>query len=559
MNRQPVPHAPHASASDTTRIAIPPAVAPAGLWRGGAPPSTGPRPGTPSLRTTPPAEDRQSAYRDLLQSIYDAVLVTGPDGRIVDANGRAADLFGIPAPELHGGTILARISGAGPDLLATARDDAERDRFTHVEAWCVRHDGSLFPADIVVHRLYLTAEGRLCFFVRDVTARRQAEEAARRGHKLEGLQILAGGVAHDFNNKLTSVIGHAQLALDALPPESPLKTHVTEILDNAHEMAELSLKMLAYSGRGHFVAHPLDLSAFILEQEPHVRELVPPHVTLELRPAIQNAPRFEGDRREMEQLLLHLVRNAVEAIGTGPGTIALSSSTRALERDFIAAHIPYDDVTPGRYACLEVRDTGAGMDPDTAQRVFDPYFSTKFAGRGLSLSAVHGIVQGHQGGIAVQTRPGAGTTFSVFFPLLAETHAAEQPPQSRAPTRAEGTVLVVDDEETVLQLASHMLRASGLDALTAQSGHEAIETFKNRPERIQLVLLDMSMPGMDGDQVLRELRTIRPDIRVLLSSGYEESRVLRQFQTEKPNGFLQKPYDPHALIAKVAQLLPNPP
>jgi len=508
-----------------------------------------------SAAGTKPGAVQPSAYRQLLESIYDAVVITDDDGRVVDSNTRAREFLLLDKRELRSRRLFDIVSGANDALLRTIRENIDEGRFTHIEAYCMRKDDSTFPSEIVAHKLEIDGSERIAFFIRDTTLRNQAEEALRRAHKLESLQVLAGGVAHDFNNKLTTVIGNAQLTVDDLPPDAPTRANIEEILESARQMADLSRKMLAYSGRGHFATTPIDLVTLIARIRQKLADVVGPDVELVFE-LPESIPPVEGDEREMEQLLLHLLENAREAIGEAPGTVTLSCSVRDLDASFIAEHMPHDDLKPGRYLCIEVRDTGVGMAQETVERVFDPFFSTKFVGRGLGLAAVHGIVQGHGGGIYLQSEPDAGTQAFVFFPTVQVTAGAEQAATEPPPHAARrGTVLVVDDESTVRQMAKRMLDVIGFGTETARTGREAIELFRADPDRIDLVLLDMRMPGMNGDRVLRELRRIHPWVKVLLSSGYEETDVMTRFNEDRPNGFLRKPYDTYALAEKLDEIL----
>jgi two-component system, cell cycle sensor histidine kinase and response regulator CckA len=373
----------------------------------------------------------------------------------------------------------------------------------------------------------------------DVSAERKAEQERERfrermlhAQKLESLGLLAGGVAHDFNNLLVSVLGHASLLLHELAPDSPLRHHALAIETAATRAGEVARQMLAYAGRGQLRQEHVDLSALVRETAELLRVSVPrrAELQLELAPALSLVL---GDATQLRQVVLNLITNAAEALPDGEGTIVLESGE--LDRDEIdAAHcIGAPDLSAERFAFLEVRDTGSGMDTATLLRIFDPFFTTKATGRGLGLSAVLGIVRGHRGTLFVDSSPGIGTCMRVLFPAErgARLRAATSAPAPLAP--AAGTlVLVVDDEPEIRTVASHMLEALGFTVQTANDGQQGLAACART--RFALVLLDMTMPGLDGSTTLERLRARQPELRVLLTSGYERP------PDRAP--FLQKPF-----------------
>ncbi|MBN1674383.1 MAG: response regulator [Kiritimatiellae bacterium] len=508
------------------------------------------------VQKKPDAADR-SRYSALLQSIYDAVLVTDVTGNIIDANVRAEDFFLRGKEQLIQLRIADMVAGFDQSVLKTICDNADQRRFTLMEAYSVREDGTMFPSEIAVHKLHTEEDEQLCFLIRDITVRKQAQEALRWAHKrkLESLQNLAGGVAHDFNNKLTGVIGNAQLALQALPEDSEVRADLQRIIDNAEEMAELSQKMLAYSGRGHFLSLPMNLSTVVSEFEHILRQKVTPKILLETK-LDRDVQQMSGDRGEIEQMLLHLVKNANESIGGAQGTITINTSTRFCDDQSMKPNFPEERVRPGYYVCLEVSDNGQGMDSATLKRVFDPFFTTKFVGRGLGLAAVLGIVQGHGGMIAAQSEVERGTTFSLYFPVLKEKAVPVRPrPPAPRPEAVHAKILIAEEDDSIRDLARRSLEDAGYSTLVAANGPQCVDMFRVYANQIDLVLLDMTMPGMKGAEVLADIRRIRPEVRVLLSSGYSESQVNREFTDQQPDGFMHKPFQMRELVEKVADML----
>jgi CheY-like chemotaxis protein len=340
-----------------------------------------------------------------------------------------------------------------------------------------------------------------------------------------------------------------------LPPDAPEAELVKEVEDAAERAAHLTRQMLAYAGRSQFIVESLDLSAAVRAAADLLRPSLSNSISvyLDLDPAL---PTIEADPREIEQVTMNIVLNAGEAIGDHGGMIAIKTFMVDLREKETRDTAEVGTIEPRRYVCLEVRDSGCGMDEGTRSRIFDPFFSTKFTGRGLGLAAVAGIVRSHNGAVAVESAVGAGTTFRVMFPVAVGRVSASQPALPAAASAAStGTVLVVDDEDIVLRQARVALERHGYRVLAAGSGPMAIDAFQRDPMAVDVVLLDLSMPGMDGRETLDFLARIRPGVRVIVSSGYGEPESMRRFAGRTVSGFLQKPYRPAVLIAKIEEAL----
>jgi len=387
--------------------------------------------------------------------------------------------------------------------------------------------------------------------VRTEVARRQWEAQLQHTQRLESLGVLAGGIAHDFNNLLTGVLGSAELALLRMPQDAPARPEVEQIVMAAHRAADLTGQMLAYSGRGTFRVQPVLLSALIREMEPLLRASLRKTCALEFHLG-ESLPAVEADATQLRQVLLNLVLNAGEAIGDAAGVITVRLAVRECDRAYLAGGVLDTKIPEGPYVALEVTDTGCGMSGETQARMFEPFFTTKFTGRGLGLAAVLGIVRGHHGTIRVTSEPGRGTQIEVLFPPTTRPVIAPPPPAPVPPAwRGEGTILVVDDEAHIRAGAAQALEHAGFTVLTAADGREAVAVFRQHAEAVRAVLLDLTMPNMDGAATARELRQIRPDVRVVLTSGYTAEEATRQFTDRDLVGFLQKPYGLKDLIAAV--------
>jgi signal transduction histidine kinase/CheY-like chemotaxis protein len=388
--------------------------------------------------------------------------------------------------------------------------------------------------------------------------RQRMEAGIIQSQRLESLRVMAGGVAHDFNNLLTSIIGNANVLADALPRDSETWDAAEQIEKAGQHAAGLVKQMLAFCGKGDFATEPLNLSNLVGDSVDLLRASV--SKTAEVRCELaEELPPIEGDPTQVRQVLVNLVVNASEAIGNVAGVIRISTRRLDLlagEFDSTALDEP---LPPGAYVCLEVSDTGRGMSAKTQAKLFEPFFSTKFAGRGLGMAAVLGIVRGHRGSIAVRSRQAQGTKIETLFPVARRAALAPDQPGVAADWRGRGAVLVVDDEESVRNVAKAILRRAGLQVVTVAGGREALAVLRRaqtHDEKVGAVLLDLVMPQMGGKEVLEQLRTFAPALPVILSSGYaEESEAAARMAALGPTTFLPKPYRPSDLLGKVRQLL----
>ena len=396
--------------------------------------------------------------------------------------------------------------------------------------------------------------------LKERTAERDAavlEQRLQQTQKLESLGLLAGGVAHDFNNLLVGILGNASLVFDELADRPDARARVGQLVKAGRRAADLTRQLLAYSGKGRFVVETIDLSSLIRELSDLLRTSLPERASLQLHlPDV--GPFVHADATQLRQVVLNLITNASEALGADGGTVRVSTRAVMHDNESLLRSVGSTDLEPGSYVHIEVADTGAGMDAETQEQMFEPFFTTKESGHGLGLAATLGIVRGHGGLVKVYSEPGEGTTVQVLLPESAEGAPAsrsgavrEAAEQQVAPRR----ILVVDDEELVRSLARAVLERAGHTVIDACDGEDALVRFKEAPDDVALVLLDMTMPRMSGVECLRGLRAIRPDLPVVLSSGYNEQDAVARVAGRGLAGFLQKPYTAAELLAKVDEAL----
>ena len=499
--------------------------------------------------------------RSHLQYTQLAIIETDAAFRIQEWNPAAERIFGYSRAEMLGQDPRLLVPEAGQASLVQRRQAFVENRGEGIRlpVESLTRSGDLRLCDWTITALRDDTGGfaGAMFLADDITDQRKAEQALRQAQKLESLGVLAGGIAHDFNNLLTAVLGHAEVALGQTPEGTPLRAALDHIDAAAHRGADLARQLLAYAGKGRIAVLPQDLNRVIREMGDLLQVSISKKVALayDLQPGL---PLVEADSAQFQQVLMNLVINASEAIGDQPGTITLRTRAAAYSQPELAAAFPGQVLDPGNYVRMDVADDGCGMDAETIGRIFDPFFSTKFTGRGLGLSAMLGIVRGHQAGLRVESHPGRGTTFTLLFPASARLPQVE-PRRPAPPPPLPGRVLVADDEATLRDLARSALERAGLEVLEARDGQEAVDRFRAESGRIEVVFLDLTMPRMGGAEAFRLIRQLDPTARVLLTSGYTEQEALDTLANLIPDGFLQKPFRVRDLVDKVRELMASIP
>jgi PAS domain S-box-containing protein len=488
----------------------------------------------------------------LVESSHDAIISVAPDGVIQSWNEGAAGLYGYSPEEAIGQSVYMllpeNLLGEEDRLLERMR---RGERVEHFETVRVRKDGRQIHVSLSISPIR-DAQGKVIGvsgIARDVTARVELEEQLRKTQKLESLAILAGGVAHDFNNLLVPIMGNASLAMESLPEQHTARPLLQEVIQVSRRASNLTRQLLAYTGRGKFIVELVDLTELARDTSVLMRASIARNVELQLDLAV-DLPAVEVDVTQMQQVVMNLVINAGEAIGHENGWVRMRTGLEEINQPFAEATFVSGDIRPGRYVWLEVRDNGCGMDEATKARIFDPFFTTKFTGRGLGLSAVAGIVRSHGGILNVESAPGQGSTLKLWLPAMS-VRKSEAAKQHAPELRGRGTILLVDDEDAVRRVAKAALERYGYTVMLAEDGYQAVDIFSQIAEQVLLVILDLAMPGMTGEETFPRLKAIRPEVPVLLCSGFGELEAAQRFQNGGIAGFLQKPYTVTQLAEKV--------
>ncbi|MBN2654568.1 MAG: DUF3365 domain-containing protein [Nitrospirae bacterium] len=366
--------------------------------------------------------------------------------------------------------------------------------------------------------------------------------------KLESLGVMASGIAHDFNNVLTTIIGNLALAQKKLSVDSPVVNNIINAMKGAKSASELTRQMLAYSGKGYFQIEQIDLNRLVQDNFDILKSSISKSVTFNLKTE-PDLSLIEGDSGQIQQIVLNLITNASESIGDGIGTVTVTTGAGYFGVKEIEKSRLNKKPDPGHFVWVMVSDTGCGMDEGVQEKIFDPFFTTKFTGRGLGMSAVLGIIKSHNGAIMVESAPGEGTVMQVLFPALMQHAAAEVIEEQKKDGQeikktgsAAGKIMVVDDEDMVRSVCVDIIKYCGFGVFAACNGAEAIEIFKEHSQDISCVILDATMPVMDGAETFEKLRELNPDIKIIVSTGYSTENIRKRFPGFENSMFIQKPF-----------------
>lgn len=506
-------------------------------------------------------EQRLQQLAAIVESAEDAIISKTLDGTILTWNAGAERIYGYRTAEALGKPMTMLLPDGRPNEENEILERIRRgERVEHFETVRKSKTGEAIDVSLTISPIR-DEHGRITgasHVARDITEKKKLEEQLRHTQKLESLGVLAGGVAHDFNNLLTGILGNASLAVESLSAHHAARGFLRDVMDASERAAHLTRQLLAYAGKGRFVVEPVDLSSLVRDIASLIRTSIPNNVQLRLE-LDRDLPCILADPGQVQQIVMNLVINGAEAIRNGDqGTVLVTTGMQTVDEHYLLnSLVDANDLTVGQYVSLDVHDNGCGMDESTIGRIFDPFFSTKFTGRGLGLAAVQGIVRGHKGALNVYSTPGKGTTFKVLFPPTEDMAVPKKTAFSAAAATHE-LVLVIDDDEIVRRTAKSMLERLGYTVVLAENGQEGVDLFQVLSEKIAAVLLDMTMPVLNGEEAFGRLKRIKPDVRVILSSGYNEVEAVRSFTGKGLAGFIQKPYSAMALGEKLSAILHGP-
>jgi PAS domain S-box-containing protein len=513
-------------------------------------------------KRTSDLEKVTSEYKDILDQMQDAYYRTNIEGELIwvslacerQMGYRREELIGMQLDELYYETD-------GREEFLQALEESKGD-LQHYEV-CLKHrDGSRIWAE-VNSQYYFDKQGNIAGVegnVRNINERKKAEQESKeltsqlqQAQKMESIGVLAGGIAHDFNNLLVGVMGNAELAMLDVPQDSEMHHYLQQIFKASRRGADLVGQILAYSGQGRFSMGEQDINAIILDVSELLSAAIGKKVQLK-QELVGGLPCIYGDQNQLTQLIMNLMTNASDALAGKPGEIGLHTGVRYLSADDFSTMYMATDLKEDDYVYVEVTDSGCGMDEKTQARIFDPFFTTKASGTGLGLAALLGIVRGHHGTLSLESMLGRGSCFTVYFPVLSSTRAIRMighNGRSEAAELMQATVLVVDDEAAVRHVVSNFLEREGMQVLTAKDGEEGVEIFRRHAYEIALVILDLTMPKMDGEQAFHAMHAICSDVPIMLTSGHSETDVVSRLSLCGLAGFIRKPYTRDTFIGEV--------
>lgn len=498
------------------------------------------------------AHRAEELYQSLLSSSSDAILLTDPDLKITFANPAFTRIFGWTLPEIVGETSQYIPKPLKSSFSAMLNNVLEKDQPLHgFETQRYTKDGRLLDVSISASR-YLDHAGDasgILMILRDISDAKKYQWHMEQAQRMESLGTLAGGVAHDFNNLLMGIQGRLSLLMLKKNDTDADYKHLKEIEDYVSRAADLTRQMLGIARSGKYEVKTTDINGLI-----HAQNQLFGRTRKEIRihgDFASNLRTAEVDRNQIDQVLLNMYVNASHAMPQG-GDLYIRTTNEILSSEMTAPH----NVNPGDFIRISITDTGIGMDKSILKRIFEPFFSTKERGRGtgLGLASAYGIIKNHDGFITVYSERGKGSTFNIYLPASAREAEQETLPPSEI-IDGTGTILFVDDEEMIIAVAEEMIEILGYSVITASDGHQAVEIYREKKDRIDMIILDLVMPGMGGGEIFDQLKAINPEVKVLLSSGYSINGQASTIMKRGCRGFIQKPFTIQELSHKIHQIL----
>ncbi len=504
------------------------------------------------------AHTSERNYREIFNTSSDAIFIHDTvTGEVLDVNDRMLEIFGFDREELEASSYKGALVDYPPFTFEQALQHMKKavEEGPQVFEWMARRkSGAHFWVEVALRQTEIGGKERILAVVRDIDDRKLMEEQLRQSEKLQAVGTLAGGVAHDFNNQLTGIIGWTELIQDRVGNDPDLDKATTNILTAAQRASDLTAQLLAFARKGKFESKPVDIHDLIGEVTQLLTHTIDKRIAIEIRLEAEE-PYTIGDPSQLQNALLNLGVNARDAM---PGGGCLTFSTRNIHLTGKKESCRRWELEPGAFVEISVTDTGEGMNEETLKSIFEPFFTTKQAtkGTGLGLAAVYGTVNSHNGCIDVTSSTETGTTFRVCLPLGRKPSPSIQVEESPR-EHASGRILVIDDEEILIQTVSAILLKNGYETVTCTDSREGIELYRQSPSSFDLVLLDMIMPGMGGPEVFHALKEINPAVSVLIMSGATANHEVQDLADAGARGFLAKPFRPRDLSRRVSECWPG--
>jgi PAS domain S-box-containing protein len=489
----------------------------------------------------------------VIENAVDAIGIVDRQGKFIMWNRRAEEIFGYAASDMKGNSfvhVYADKRELERMLAVLKRDGVVRE----YEMATLKKDGHTVPMELSIKLLKDEAGatmGSVCV-ARDLTEKKSMEAQLLHAVKMEAVGTLSGGIAHDFNNLLQAIHGYAELLLFDREPDGDGYAELREIVQAARKGGDLTRQLLTFSRKVQSELRPVDLNQEVRKAATLLGRTLPKMIRIELRlePGVRTV---SGDPNQIEQILVNFALNARDAMPDG-GSLTIGTGNVTLDEEFCRSH---PEVKAGEHVLLSMSDTGLGMDEETLLHIFDPFFTTKEVGKGtgLGLSTVYGIVKNHRGHIECESVPGVGTTFNVYLPAVHSVESFLEAEKSFIPQRGSETILIVDDEDFVLDLCGQVLTRYGYTVLTASDGESALDIYAREKDRIDLVILDLIMPGMGGRECLAELLEINPLAKVIFVSGYLADASPVETRESGARAFVRKPFRSAEMLDVVREVL----
>ena len=503
-------------------------------------------------------QKKEGKFRAIFERVATGIALVDTEGRLMESNPALQKMLGYSEEELRNRFLTELLSSEDPTAdieLYQELISGKRDHF-QIEKRHLQKDGSLIwgLVNASLFRDEKEAPEFAIFMIEDITERKQLENQFLQSQKMETVGRLAGGIAHDFNNLLTVLSGYAQLSLQGVGENDPIKGNLEEIKKATEKAAGLTHQLLAFSRRQILDMKVIDLNAVLMDLDKMLRRIIGEDIELKTILA-EDLGRVKTDRGQIEQVILNLVVNARDAMPKG-GKLLLETSNIEFDEDYVRHHI---GAKRGWYILLSVSDTGCGMPPDVREHIFEPFFTTKKKGEGtgLGLSTVYGIIKQSGGNIWVYSEINQGTTFKIYLPRV-EEDVDSFPPRDDSEHLPKGneTVLLVEDDVSVRELAARVLRDQGYTVLEATQGHEALSLAHEwKGRKVDLLLTDVVMPQMGGRELVSQFRELHPNVKVLFISGYSDNTIIHQVIVKPGDHLLQKPFSLTVLAKKVREVL----